>query len=71
MKKATMKMDHLDFLSLPWRLCRNLQVEKSTSGKRENFAVLEKTCRIQDNRFGQCWGHRFLTRQFKMGCKGV
>lgn len=29
MKEANMKMDNLDFLSLPWSLSRNLEVEKS------------------------------------------
>jgi len=52
MKKARMEMDHLDFLSLPWRLCRNLESEKSILGTEKSFVVLGKTCRIQDNCFG-------------------
>lgn len=61
MKKATMKMDHLDFLSLLWRFCRNLEVEKSISGRGKRFVVLGKTCRIEGNCFGWGCGHGILT----------
>lgn len=52
MKKTTKKIGHLDFLSLPWRLCRKLGVEKSILGRGKSFEVLGKTCRIQDGYFG-------------------
>lgn len=37
MKKTTMKFGHLDFLSLPWRLCRKLGVEMCILGRRKSF----------------------------------
>lgn len=37
MKKTIMKIGHLDFLSLPWRLCKKLGVEKCILGRRKSF----------------------------------
>lgn len=41
-KKTTMKIGHLDFLSLLWRLCRKLGVEKlcSVGGDLQNSGQL-------------------------------
>lgn len=43
LKGAAMKTDHLNCLSLPWRLCRNLEVEKSVLGRGMRSVMLEKT----------------------------
>lgn len=37
MKKATMKIGHLDFLSFPWRLCKKLRAEKCILGRGKSF----------------------------------